>query len=312
VSVVTEDQRVESIYIYIRHIYNQIIHHHHNQRKMTGYNGRTGPNVSEYIANLNAIPSTQEGAGAHPEGFNLEEDLAMFTNTQFFDFDLGHDADLQPPSTSYDGHNARASTDGLEMKPIDFLNSDFSFPEFESFAQQHPPLYEGLSHGAPAGSRPPTSSLYGSATPVTSPTNGLNSNGSQKNAKAGEKRKSDADTPDFEEASRMAAEEDKRRRNTAASARFRIKKKQREQALERSAKEMSDKVAALEGRINQLETENKWLKSLITEKNESKEDIAALWKKYNQQSSDRIKAERKDGVGTSSASSKSSSISASS
>ncbi|RFU30375.1 hypothetical protein B7463_g5928, partial [Scytalidium lignicola] len=125
-------------------------------------------------------------------------------------------------------------------------------------------------------------------------------NGSN-SSKAGEKRKADAhgSTPDFEEASRMAAEEDKRRRNTAASARFRIKKKQREQALERSAKEMSDKVAALEGRINQLETENKWLKSLITEKNESKEDIAVLWKKYTQESGDRIKAERKDGVGTS-------------
>ena len=97
----------------------------------------------------------------------------------------------------------------------------------------------------------------------------------------------------------MAAEEDKRRRNTAASARFRVKKKQREQALERSAKDMSDKVSALEGRINQLETENKWLKNLITEKNESKEDIAALWKKYNaEQQVERKASERKDGVGT--------------
>lgn len=78
-----------------------------------------------------------------------------------------------------------------------------------------------------------------------------------------------------------------------------MKKKQREQALEKSAKEMSDKVSALEGRINQLETENKWLKNLITEKNESKEDIAALWKKYNaEQQVERKAAERKDGVGT--------------
>lgn len=98
----------------------------------------------------------------------------------------------------------------------------------------------------------------------------------------GEKRKSDASSVTsagspgrgpfgFEEASRMAAEEDKRRRNTAASARFRIKKKQREQALEKSAKEMNDKVSALENRINQLETENKWLKNLIMEKNEKTE-----------------------------------------
>lgn len=79
----------------------------------------------------------------------------------------------------------------------------------------------------------------------------------------------------------MAAEEDKRRRNTAASARFRVKKKQREQALEKSAKEMNDKVSALEGRINQLETENKWLKNLIMEKNDGNEDVAKLWKEFS-------------------------------
>lgn len=77
----------------------------------------------------------------------------------------------------------------------------------------------------------------------------------------------------FEDASRLAAEEDKRKRNTAASARFRIKKKQREQALEKSAKEMTDKVTMLEGRISALETENKWLKGLVTEKHGGRDDI---------------------------------------
>ncbi|RPA97902.1 hypothetical protein L873DRAFT_1808998 [Choiromyces venosus 120613-1] len=65
----------------------------------------------------------------------------------------------------------------------------------------------------------------------------------------------------------VAAEEDKRRRNTAASARFRVKKKQREQALERTAKEMTDRVTQLESKVAQLEMENKWLKNLIVEKN---------------------------------------------
>ena len=90
------------------------------------------------------------------------------------------------------------------------------------------------------------------------------------------KRKSialDSTSPEsLEEASRLAAEEDKRRRNTAASARFRIKKKQREQALEKSAKDMADKVSQLEMKINQLEMENKWLKNLITEKNSGKKE----------------------------------------
>lgn len=103
----------------------------------------------------------------------------------------------------------------------------------------------------------------------------------------------------LEDGSRMAAEEDKRRRNTAASARFRVKKKQREQNLERTAKEMTDKASALEARIGQLEMENKWLKSLITEKNENKDDIAELWRKFTKETADaRSTSERKDGVGT--------------
>ena len=97
----------------------------------------------------------------------------------------------------------------------------------------------------------------------------------------------------------MAAEEDKRRRNTAASARFRIKKKQREQALEKTAKEMTEKVSNLEARINQLEMENKWLKSLITEKNDNSEGMAELYRKFTKEHEDsRSSTERKNGVGT--------------
>ncbi|GAM86387.1 hypothetical protein ANO11243_044010 [Dothideomycetidae sp. 11243] len=86
---------------------------------------------------------------------------------------------------------------------------------------------------------------------------------------AGQKRKADSigSPGEFEEHDRVAVEEDKRRRNTAASARFRVKKKQREQALEKTAKEMGDRVAVLEARISQLKMENEWLKGLITEKN---------------------------------------------
>lgn len=47
-------------------------------------------------------------------------------------------------------------------------------------------------------------------------------------------------------------------------ARFRIKKKQREAALEASAKELSARVRELEGEIARLRTENGWLKGLIT------------------------------------------------
>ncbi|KAJ2847409.1 hypothetical protein J3B02_004172 [Coemansia erecta] len=79
-----------------------------------------------------------------------------------------------------------------------------------------------------------------------------------------------ADGNDNEQSRRLrAAEEDKRRRNTAASARFRVKKKLKEQALERTAREMTAKAEALEKRVHELETETRWLKSLITEKDPS-------------------------------------------
>ena len=103
----------------------------------------------------------------------------------------------------------------------------------------------------------------------------------------------------LEEATRFAAEEDKRRRNTAASARFRVKKKQREQALEKTAKEMTDKVNALEKKIEDLEKQNTWLKGLLVEKNGSK-DLDSMYNRHQDQTSDdsRSKEERKDGVGT--------------
>ncbi|POY72670.1 hypothetical protein BMF94_4499 [Rhodotorula taiwanensis] len=69
-----------------------------------------------------------------------------------------------------------------------------------------------------------------------------------------------------EELNRLAIEEDKRRRNTAASARFRVKKKQREQALEEEAKKLRERVAVLEKEVDTLKTENGWLRGLITDK----------------------------------------------
>ncbi|KAF8160694.1 hypothetical protein B0H34DRAFT_672837 [Crassisporium funariophilum] len=61
----------------------------------------------------------------------------------------------------------------------------------------------------------------------------------------------------------LSAAEDKRRRNTAASARFRLKKKEREAALEGRAKELETKVNELERECEGLRRENGWLKGLV-------------------------------------------------
>jgi len=61
----------------------------------------------------------------------------------------------------------------------------------------------------------------------------------------------------------VSAAEDKRRRNTAASARFRLKKKEREAALEGRAKELEARVNELERECEGLRRENGWLKGLV-------------------------------------------------
>jgi len=65
------------------------------------------------------------------------------------------------------------------------------------------------------------------------------------------------------------AEDEKRKRNLAASARFRQKKKLREQQLEKTTKDLTDRADELEARIKELEEENKLLKALLTEKVET-------------------------------------------
>jgi Basic region leucine zipper len=159
------------------------------------------------------------------------------------------------------------------------LQGDYQFSEFAEF---HTILDDGAAGAVPILDQTPPALSPSIATSV-SPPSGFASSSS------GDKGKVDSivdsnHAHSLEGASRIAAEEDKRRRNTAASARFRVKKKQREQALERTAKEMTDKCSRLEARIGQLEMENKWLKNLITEKNENKDDIAELWRKFNRDS----------------------------
>jgi hypothetical protein len=63
----------------------------------------------------------------------------------------------------------------------------------------------------------------------------------------------------------VEADEDKRKRNQAASARFRQKKKQREQLMETS-REMQDRTKKLEAENDGLKKENIFLKKLLVEK----------------------------------------------
>lgn len=254
---------------------------------MANYSGRRGPNVSQYLRELNAMPSDTPVEERFPVG---DDELALFTNTQFFDFESGQTTDFQPPpgkpdsdtqSTRPEEPSSAASAIG-EFSSLDFISGDFNFGDFgNSYAS--PTLgnfSENLGNLQPI--QPNPQAVY-PAVP-----NHQGSYGGPSGPHVGELKRKASETTlnpnrpmSMEEATRLAAEEDKRRRNTAASARFRVKKKQREQALEKNNKEMSDKVTSLEGRIQQLETENKWLKNLIMEKNGDKEDITSMWKDFS-------------------------------
>lgn len=113
---------------------------------MSNYNGRHGPNVSQYLRELDAI-SPQDSA---EETFNMEADLALFTNTQFFDFDSGQNTDFQAQPAKPDAATSTTSPNGDvsaaasvigDMPNLDFISSKsrsehqipFSYPLSPSF-----------------------------------------------------------------------------------------------------------------------------------------------------------------------------------
>lgn len=75
---------------------------------MSGYSGgRRAPNVSQYLANLNQIPTGQE---VQTDNVNFQDDLDFLTNAEFFDFDQFNQTGAAPPSFPAD---AAAAKDGM-------------------------------------------------------------------------------------------------------------------------------------------------------------------------------------------------------
>jgi len=242
---------------------------------MSAYQGRTGPNFSEYLNGLNALGSPYDEENFASESLDLNQDLAMFTNTDFTHYDIP----ALPDDMNFDLGNEKGDNVKFEELLSSADTQSFNAPITQSptEASQFYPSYN-----TPIQPAPPQGF-------------GLPDNNLQQQGVNRSRGGSAQTTLSAEDKTRFAAEEDKRRRNTAASARFRVKKKQREQALERNMKEAADKASKLEARLNQLEMENKWLKDLITEKHavQSIEEVEQAYQKYKRESE-----ERTEGVGT--------------
>ncbi|KAF2745602.1 hypothetical protein M011DRAFT_406038 [Sporormia fimetaria CBS 119925] len=260
---------------------------------MSGFGGRRGVNVSQYIANLNTVQSPEETPFDSPTDFT--DDLNFLANNDFVDWEGGFSAPAAAPAPldfSFDQPTEAANA--VTEPKMDFnFETDFTFGDYTGFQNPINDASLQLSQGPQPAAYPVAANSYSPTTSVPPLAAGF--------GPAGKKRKSSAplEPPSqhaLDEAARHAAEEDKRRRNTAASARFRIKKKQREQALEKTAKEMSDRVSVLETRIQQLETENNWLKNLITGKNGDKvnPELEASLRRHEQEKG--LKGEKREVV----------------
>lgn len=260
-----------------------------------------------YINSLNTLSNDNSADLSGPSEQELADELALWSNAQFtFDIEPGvgiyEDKPLEYDSAQLEHKNVNELTTASkhDMNPVTYEGLanylDYELPTQQRTLAPVPPPQQ-LLQPRPAVTKPSMPVLAPRLAPApptdgSAPFNGANfpsgfgvpmiyPKSEEKSTNAGVKRKAETAKPiddsiatDSSLDSKSATEEDKRRRNTAASARFRIKKKQREQALEQTAKEMTDKADRLEGRVKELELEIKWLRSILIEKDARSLDVS--------------------------------------
>lgn len=252
---------------------------------MAAYPNHRASPAGQYNQDLNMIPLGLQQTDMNP----FVDDFTMFGGSDMLDFDATRPVDYTQPNDGSSTHfNNSEHAQSLQHCVILTRPAATAFNDFTNLSPGYHPALSIMgisplnslpnSHGGSLASSPANGIIGGLPALQSRPTVPDYSQfekhfGPDMDAepRTGDKRNVTAaslpSVQDLDEASRFATEEDKRRRNTAASARFRVKKKQREQALEQSAKAMTDKVSSLQGRIAELEQENKWLKDMLIEKN---------------------------------------------
>ncbi|KAG1753488.1 hypothetical protein EDB19DRAFT_832776 [Suillus lakei] len=203
-----------------------------------------------------AADESEEDAAASPLGLPTHDD---------------HENVVHPPNTTIIPlSDAHAPQFDLNALLAGFGIDPFSLPQLTPAPAENvaaPSLAQLLAlHTAQGGTYsvpPPPPVVHAASQPATKRARTAKSSASMEafdpaspSSPAGEETQGDYTNP-------LSAAEDKRRRNTAASARFRLKKKEREAALERRAKELEERVVELERECEGLRRENGWLKGLV-------------------------------------------------
>lgn len=90
---------------------------------MSGFNGRRGPNFSQYLSELNTIPSSGDQSVQPEQGiFDVDAELALFTNAEFFDFDASASMSRHVPASLGENHTSPEQTSNEDVKYLDMLN----------------------------------------------------------------------------------------------------------------------------------------------------------------------------------------------
>jgi len=94
---------------------------------MSAFHARGGPSVSDFLRDLHENPTAEQPASQDMYILN-DQDMSMFTNTEFFDVETGRHTDFQPQTQKPEGETRASSSDhaGSTGSAIDdFGNMEF-------------------------------------------------------------------------------------------------------------------------------------------------------------------------------------------
>lgn len=97
---------------------------------MSEYNARRFPNFSQYLDDLNTIPSPYDQAvQQQQDSFNIDAELSLFTNAEFFDFDNLGDLSLPTFDSVEDGGSKKETGNNAgqkaDVKFMDLLSGEY-------------------------------------------------------------------------------------------------------------------------------------------------------------------------------------------
>ncbi|KAK2748744.1 hypothetical protein FQN57_000325 [Myotisia sp. PD_48] len=96
---------------------------------MSEFNGRRAPNFTQYLNDLNTIqPAYDQGLRQEQELFDVDAELALFTNAEFLDFDPAGDMSANARPVKFrEEQTSSESSPAQEVNYLDMLNGEFRF-----------------------------------------------------------------------------------------------------------------------------------------------------------------------------------------